>query len=111
MCLAVAIGPRLLVSWAMNRNDYSGRGSSMSNSYAARDNYSGGGGGGKIVYDGKRMRKAVTRRTIDFNASIIRGLQVSLKVGVIVINHDYLGKEPFRKKCSWSPKNYYSTAT
>ena len=32
----------------------------------------------KMVYDGKRMRKAITRRTIDFNASIIRGLQVNI---------------------------------
>lgn len=31
----------------------------------------------KMVYDGKRMRKAITRRTIDFNASVIRGLQVN----------------------------------
>lgn len=30
----------------------------------------------KMVYDGKRMRKAITRRTVDFNASVIRGLQV-----------------------------------
>ena len=30
----------------------------------------------KMVYDGKRMRKAITRRTVDFNASVIRALQV-----------------------------------
>ena len=32
----------------------------------------------KMVYDGKRMRKAITRRTVDFNATIIRGLQVAI---------------------------------
>ena len=29
-----------------------------------------------IVYDGKRMRKTVTRRTVDYNASIINWLEV-----------------------------------
>lgn len=36
--------------------------------------------GGRIVYDGKRMRKAITRRTIDHCASIMR-LVESLHVG------------------------------
>lgn len=89
----------------MNRNDYSsgsGRGNSMSQSYSARDNYysgGGGGGGGKIVYDGKRMRKAVTRRTIDFNASIIRGLQV--RRGEMNILIFFLGKKSIGKECFW----------
>lgn len=30
----------------------------------------------KMVYDGKRMRKAITRRTVDFNGTVLRGLQV-----------------------------------
>lgn len=34
----------------------------------------------KMVYDGKRMRKAITRRTIDFNATILRGLQVIFRL-------------------------------
>ena len=34
----------------------------------------------KMVYDGKRMRKAITRRTVDFNATVIRGLQVLLHI-------------------------------
>lgn len=62
-------------------------GSYNRDSSAPREGYSNnkdfGGGSGyripshKMVYDGKRMRKAITRRTIDFNASIIRGLQVN----------------------------------
>lgn len=61
-----------------NSRDSSREGYSSSN----RDSSSGGGGGGyripahKMVYDGKRMRKAITRRTVDFNATVLRGLQV-----------------------------------
>jgi len=29
----------------------------------------------RMVYDGKRMRKAITRRTVEYNASILRGLR------------------------------------
>lgn len=29
------------------------------------------------LYDGKRMRKAVNRKTVDYNAAVIRHLQVS----------------------------------
>lgn len=32
-----------------------------------------------LVFDGKRMRKAVQRRTIDYNASVIRQLEVTFK--------------------------------
>lgn len=39
----------------------------------------GGGGGlvpsGRVVYDGKRMRKAITRRTIDHCASIMQFIE------------------------------------
>lgn len=41
----------------------------------------------KMVYDGKRMRKAITRRTVDFNATILRGLQVkflSLSFSILI---------------------------
>lgn len=62
-----------------NSRDSSREGYSSSN----RDSSSSGGGGGgyripahKMVYDGKRMRKAITRRTVDFNATVLRGLQV-----------------------------------
>ena len=30
----------------------------------------------KVVFDGKRMRKAVVRKTVDYNSSIIRMLEV-----------------------------------
>ena len=41
----------------------------------------GGGGGGnvpfsKMVFDGKRMRKAIQRRTVDYNHSVARWMQV-----------------------------------
>lgn len=42
-----------------------------------------GGGGGnvpfsKMVFDGKRMRKAIQRRTVDYNHSVARWMQVRL---------------------------------
>lgn len=54
-----------------------------------RSSYGGGGGGNgggaggkpnyysrsKTVYDGKTIRKAVVRKTIDFNASVLRYIQ------------------------------------
>lgn len=59
---------------------------------------SGGGGGGpmrrparmageggsnvpfsKMVFDGKRMRKAIQRRTVDYNHSVARWMQVSFR--------------------------------
>ena len=41
----------------------------------------GGGGGGnipfsKMIFDGKRMRKAIQRRTVDYNHSVARWMQV-----------------------------------
>lgn len=45
----------------------------------------------KMVYDGKRMRKAITRRTIDFNATVIRGLQVLFDIEFIQINFILIG--------------------
>lgn len=45
----------------------------------------GGGGGGnvpfsKMVFDGKRMRKAIQRRTVDYNHSVARWMQVRLNI-------------------------------
>lgn len=61
-----------------NRGDNTG-----GNNFTSRDSGRDSGGAGgfripahKMVYDGKRMRKAITRRTVDFNASIIRGILV-----------------------------------
>lgn len=44
-----------------------------------------GGGGGnvpfsKMVFDGKRMRKAIQRRTVDYNHSVARWMQVRLNI-------------------------------
>lgn len=44
----------------------------------------GGGGGGQVpfsrmVFDGKRMRKAIQRRTVDYNHSVGRWIQVCLE--------------------------------
>lgn len=66
-----------------NYGSYNSRDSSSNrdNRDSNRDSFSGNTGyripAHKMVYDGKRMRKAITRRTVDFNASVIRGLQVN----------------------------------
>ena len=39
-----------------------------------------------LVFDGKRMRKAVQRRTIDYNASVIRQLEVTLKHCTLILS-------------------------
>lgn len=50
----------------------------------------GGGGGGnvpfsKMVFDGKRMRKAIQRRTVDYNHSVARWMQVRLNTLLIFL--------------------------
>ncbi|KAF9365988.1 hypothetical protein BGX34_007039 [Mortierella sp. NVP85] len=50
--------------------------------YTPRDGGGGGGGGGggygsRIVFDGKRMRKSIQRRTVDYNHSVTRWLQLT----------------------------------
>ncbi|KAF8938117.1 hypothetical protein BGZ58_001564 [Dissophora ornata] len=52
--------------------------------FTPRDGAAGGGGGGggggygsRIVFDGKRMRKSIQRRTVDYNHSITRWLQIA----------------------------------
>ena len=71
-----------------NYGSYNSRDSSRE-SYSSANRDSSGGGGGyripahKMVYDGKRMRKAITRRTVDFNATVLRGLQVII-VNILV---------------------------
>lgn len=75
-----------------NYGSYNGRDSSREPYSSANREFSGGGGGGyripahKMVYDGKRMRKAITRRTIDFNATVLRGLQVIIPTIPVFIN-------------------------
>lgn len=49
-----------------------------------------GGGGGnvpfsKMVFDGKRMRKAIQRRTVDYNHSVARWMQVRLNTLLILL--------------------------
>jgi hypothetical protein len=48
----------------------------------ARMGGEGGGGGNvpfsKMVFDGKRMRKAIQRRTVDYNHSVARWMQVRI---------------------------------
>lgn len=34
-------------------------------------------------FDGKRLRKSVMRKTVDYNASIVRALQVNIKFAII----------------------------
>lgn len=36
----------------------------------------------QLTFDGKRMRKAVNRKTIDYNPSVIRYLEVTLKTPI-----------------------------
>jgi len=48
---------------------------------SGREDGGGGGGGGnipfsKMIFDGKRMRKAIQRRTVDYNHSVARWMQV-----------------------------------
>lgn len=47
---------------------------------SGRDDGGGGGGGNipfsKMIFDGKRMRKAIQRRTVDYNHSVARWMQV-----------------------------------
>lgn len=55
----------------------------------------GGGGGGnvpfsKMVFDGKRMRKAIQRRTVDYNHSVARWMQVRLNTLFIILIKIYL---------------------
>lgn len=50
---------------------------------SGREDGGGGGGGGnipfsKMIFDGKRMRKAIQRRTVDYNHSVARWMQVRL---------------------------------
>ncbi|KAF9954294.1 hypothetical protein BGZ72_004684 [Mortierella alpina] len=45
--------------------------------FTPRDGAAGGGYGSRIVFDGKRMRKSIQRRTVDYNHSITRWLQTS----------------------------------
>lgn len=53
-----------------------GSGSGMSRGGANFSHHYGRGGGPRnIVYDGKRMRKALTRRTLDYTSSMIRMLE------------------------------------
>ena len=62
-----------------NNNREGGGGGGGGGGYSGSRDSSGGGyriPAHKMVYDGKRMRKAITRRTIDFNATVLRGLQV-----------------------------------
>lgn len=33
----------------------------------------------KMVFDGKRMRKAIQRRTVDYNHSVARWMQVNME--------------------------------
>lgn len=49
-----------------------------------------GGGGGnvpfsKMVFDGKRMRKAIQRRTVDYNHSVARWMQVRLNTFLLIL--------------------------
>lgn len=55
----------------------------------------GGGGGGnvpfsKMVFDGKRMRKAIQRRTVDYNHSVARWMQVRLNNFIYSFNKKIL---------------------
>lgn len=65
-----------------NYGSYNSRDTSRDGNSSNRDSSGGNGGyripAHKMVYDGKRMRKAITRRTVDFNGTVLRGLQVFL---------------------------------
>jgi hypothetical protein len=67
-----------------------------------REDGGGGGGGGgnipfsKMIFDGKRMRKAIQRRTVDYNHSVARWMQVRFflylnKIQVIFQHVFFLG--------------------
>lgn len=70
-------------------NNNNNRDSSRGEGYSSNRDSSGAGGyripAHKMVYDGKRMRKAITRRTIDFNATVIRGLQVIISCFTLIL--------------------------
>ena len=67
-------------NWDSENNN--GGGSSNNRRPMRTSNREEGGGGNipfsKMVFDGKRMRKAIQRRTVDYNHSVARWMQVSL---------------------------------
>ena len=48
---------------------------------------------GRVVYDGKRMRKAITRRTVDHCASIMRYVEDRAQGGLLR-RHLYSSLQP-----------------
>lgn len=48
----------------------------------------------KMVFDGKRMRKAIQRRTVDYNHSVARWMQVSKSISIL-IKHCQINKNTF----------------
>lgn len=51
----------------------------------------------QLTFDGKRMRKAVNRKTIDYNPSVIKYLEVSLVLLLQVTKLCYFEKGKFLK--------------